>query len=312
MRSGLLSVFIIGDFPAKPYGNARKNTGFFSTGVFRGILRFVPPTLAPTSELIVTVLGCGTSTGVPVIGCPCAICKSSDPRNKRLRPSILVEIPKPNEPRPRRILIDTTPDMRTQMLRAGIEAVDAVIITHPHADHIFGMDDLRQFNFSTGKEIPVYATAETLAHLRIVFAYCFNDAPTGGGKPKLTLHEITPYTPFDLLGVRVTPLVVMHGNLPVTALMFGDRFAYVTDVSAIPDATRPYLRSLDTLILGTVRYEPHPTHFGLWDALKEIADLSPRRAFLTHLGHHFDTAMLDGETPANVAPCHDGLVFTVS
>lgn len=269
----------------------------------------MPSALSPAFS--VTVLGCGTSTGVPVIGCPCAICRSPDPRNKRLRPSILVEIPQPGEPRPYRILVDTTPDMRTQMLRAGIEAIDAVLITHPHADHIFGMDDLRQFNFSMGREIPVYGTVETLNHLRTVFAYCFQETQAGGGKPQLVLHEIAPYIPFDLLGITITPLTILHGTLPVIAFRFGDRFAYVTDISELPDTARPYLRGLDTLILGTVRYEPHPTHFGLDQALTEIADVSPRQAFLTHLGHHFDYPVLVGETPAHVAPSHDGLTFSV-
>ena len=249
---------------------------------------------------------------MPVIGCPCAVCRSADPRNKRLRPSIVVEIAAPGEPRPRRILVDTPPDMRTQMLRAGIEAIDAVLITHPHADHIFGMDDLRQFNFSTGREIPVYAVADTLAHVRTVFSYVFRETQTGGGKPQIALHEIMPYTPLDLLGVTVMPVTVLHGNYPVTAFKFGTRFAYVTDVSHVPEATRPYLRDLDTLILGTVRYEPHPTHLGLWQALEEIADVAPRQSFLTHLGHHFDYAALQAETPATVAPCHDGLTIAVA
>lgn len=261
--------------------------------------------------LSATVLGCGTSTGVPVIGCPCPICQSPDPRNKRLRPSIVVEIAAPGEPRPRRILVDTTPDMRTQMLRAGITQIDAVIITHPHADHIFGMDDLRQFNFSMGCEIPVYAEPETLAHLRTVFSYVFRETQTGGGKPQISLHEIAPLVPLDLCGVTVTPMTVLHGSLPVTALKFGSRFAYVTDVSEIPDAMRPHLRNLHTLILGTVRYEPHPTHFGLEQALSEIAAASPERAFLTHLGHHFDYATLAGETPANVQPLRDGDMLAV-
>jgi len=225
-----------------------------------------------------------------------------------------VEIAEPEgsgETRPRRILIDTTPDMRTQALRAGITEIDAVIITHPHADHIFGMDDLRQFNFTMGREIPVYAEAETLAHLRNAFSYVFRETQTGGGKPQISLHEIAPLTPFDLFGVTITPMTVLHGNLPVTALKFGERFAYVTDVSQIPDDTRPHLRGLHTLVLGTVRYEPHPTHFGLEQALAEIADVSPERAFLTHLGHHFDYTTLDSETPAHVSPCRDGSTFTV-
>lgn len=277
-----------------------------------GILRAVPDLLSPA--LTVTVLGCGTSTGVPVIGCRCSICQSPDARNKRLRPSIVVEIAAPegaDDSRPRRILVDTTPDLRTQMLRAGITTLDAVIITHPHADHLFGMDDLRQFNFSMGREIPVYAEAATLTHLRTVFSYVFRETQTGGGKPQIALHEIAPLTPLDLCGVTVTPMTVLHGSLPVTALKFGTRFAYVTDVSHVPEATRPYLRDLHTLILGTVRYEPHPTHFGLADALAEIALAAPERAYLTHLGHNFDYETLLAETPPSVAPCRDGLSFTV-
>ena len=269
----------------------------------------MPPVLS--SAFRVQVLGCGTSTGVPVIGCPCSLCRSPDPRNKRLRPSLLLELPVPGAARPHRILIDTTPDMRTQMLRAGIDEIDAVLITHPHADHIFGMDDLRQFNFRLGHALPVYATEDTLGHLRTVFSYVFRETQTGGGKPQLTLHPITHQEPFSLLGITITPLGVMHGETPVTAFKFGSRFAYVTDVSRIPDETRPALRGLDTLILGAVRYEPHPTHFGLAQALAEIADLQPRRAFLTHLGHHFDYSILCSETPAHVTPCHDGLSFIV-
>ena len=269
----------------------------------------MPPVSSPSFH--VHVLGCGTSTGVPVIGCPCPICRSPDPRNKRLRPSLVVEISAPDEPRPRRLLLDTAPDMRTQMLRAGIDEIDAVLLTHPHADHLFGMDDLRQFNFRLGRAIPVYATENTLSHVRTVFSYVFRETQTGGGKPQLTLHPVAALEPFDLLGVTITPLLIWHGDTPVTAYKIGARFAYVTDVSRIPDETRPHLRGLDTLILGTVRYEPHPTHFGLWQALEEIADFAPRRAFLTHLGHHFDYETLQGETPAHVAPCYDGLSFSV-
>jgi len=222
-----------------------------------------------------------------------------------------VSIPDPEGERPKRILVDTTPDMRTQVLRAGIGEIDAVLITHIHADHIFGMDDLRQFNFRMGREIPVYGTDATLAHIRNVFSYCFQETQAGGGKPQLTLHTIVPYEPFDLCGVTITPLIILHGSYPILAFKFGERFTYVTDVSGIPEETRPYLHGLDTLILGAVRYEPHPTHFGLAQALDEIAEFTPGRAFLTHLGHHFDYVTLNSETPAHVAPCRDGLIFTI-
>jgi hypothetical protein len=141
--------------------------------------------------------------------------------------------------------------MRLQMLAAGIERIEAVLVTHTHADHIFGMDDIRQFNFRHHMTMPIYGTAETLAHLRRVFDYCFQDTQAGGGKPQLALHEIRPAEPIELLGVPILPLTVLHGSLPVIAFKFGSRFAYVTDVSRIPDETRPHLRGLDTLVLGT-------------------------------------------------------------
>lgn len=210
-----------------------------------------------------------------------------------------------------RLLVDTTPDMRTQMLRAGVERIDAVLMTHPHADHIFGMDDIRQFTFRREAPMPVYGTQPTLDHLYRVFEYCFVVSQEGGGKPRIDLLPVTPYQPFDLCGVTVTPLTVYHGELAVTAYKFGERFVYATDVSHIPDETRPYLTGLDRLILGTVRYDPHPTHLGLYQALDEIAALQPRQAYLTHLSHLFDHEKLSGELPANVAPGYDGLRFTI-
>ncbi len=267
------------------------------------------PPLLPASDaarLSVQFLGSGTSTGVPMIGCNCEVCRSPDLHDKRLRPSIYVTTSSG-----RTILVDTTPDMRTQVLRAGIERVDAVLMTHTHADHLFGMDDIRQFNWKQQAVMPIYGTDETLAHVRRVFDYCFKETQQGGGKPQLDLVPITPYEPFTVCGVTVTPVIVLHGSLPVVAYKFGERFAYVTDVSHIPDEARPYLRNLDTLVLGTVRYEPHATHFGLYQALDEIAEFTPRRAFLTHLGHHFLHDRLARELPPGVAPGYDGLIFTV-
>lgn len=265
---------------------------------------------AASPPLRVTFLGCGTSTGVPSIGCGCAVCTSGDPRNKRMRPSILVQItggPTAGV----NLLVDTTPEMRLQVLRAGVGRVESVLVTHTHADHIFGMDDIRQFNFRHEMRMPIYGTDEVLEHLRVVFSYAFRETQAGGGKPQLDLVPIRPYEPFDLFGVRVTPLVVMHGRLPITAYKFGDRFAYVTDVSGIPDETRPHLRGLDTLILGSVRYEPHPTHFGFHQALDEIADVAPRQAYLTHLSHYFDYETATGQCPPGIGLAYDGLTFDI-
>lgn len=264
----------------------------------------------PSPPLTVTFLGSGTSTGVPMIGCDCDVCLSPDPRDKRMRPSILVTVHAPGDA-PRHILVDTTPEMRVQALRAGIERVDAVLITHTHADHIFGMDDIRQFNWRHKTSMSVYGTEETLGGLRRVFDYCFQETQVGGGKPQLVLEAFTPFQSFDLLGLTITPLTVLHGRMPVTAFKFGDRFAYVTDVSTIPEETRPHLRGLDTLILGAVRYEPHPTHFTLGEAVEEAQGFRPRQAYLTHLSHHFGHAAVNADLPAGVNLGYDGLTFAI-
>ena len=250
----------------------------------------------------VTFLGTGTSTGIPMIGCDCAVCTSPNPKNRRMRPSIVVHVQDSGN-----LLVDTTPEMRLQMLANDIRRVEAVLITHTHADHIFGMDDIRQFNFRYGVRMPIHGTAVTLAHLRRVFDYCFTETQTGGGKPQLELREIRAGEPLSLLGLPILPLSVLHGSLPVLAFRFGKKFAYVTDVSAIPDAARDHLRDLDTLVLGTVRYEPHATHFGLWQAVAEVEDLRPRRAFFTHLSHHFDHDAVNAELPPHIRLAYDGL-----
>jgi len=249
----------------------------------------------------VTFLGTGTSTGVPLIGCDCPVCVSEDARDKRLRPAIQIEGPSGN------ILVDAGPDLRTQMLRAGVTEVDACIITHGHADHLFGLDDLRQFNFRNGVRIPVYGTAETLERVRHVFDYCFKTTQEGGGKPQLDLVELTPFAPLALCGLELLPLWHWHGKLPVTSLLVEGRFAYVTDVSAIPEETRPYLQGVESLVLGAVRYEPHPTHFHLDGALDAAQALGAKQTYLTHLSHYFGHAAVSGELPEAVGLAYDGL-----
>ncbi|MDX1931376.1 MAG: MBL fold metallo-hydrolase [Capsulimonadales bacterium] len=260
--------------------------------------------------LEVTVLGAGTSTGVPVIGCDCSVCRSSDPFNKRLRPSILVRSLR-RDGTSTNILVDTSPDLRTQALRASIDRVDAVLITHAHADHIFGMDDLRQFNFVNRSRIPVYGTPDVLNHLRTVFAYCFTQTQEGGGKPQLDLIEITPGESFEIGGVSIRPLSVWHGTVPVTAYKFGARFAYVTDVSAIPEETMGNLSDLDTLILDAVRPDPHPTHFGLQQAMDIVTAVRAERAYFNHLSHHFDYETTMRNLPAGMELAYDGLTFLI-
>ena len=227
-----------------------------------------------------------------------------------MRPSIIVTVA--DAPAGEgNVLVDTTPEMRIQMLRAGIPRVEAVFLTHHHADHIMGMDDIRQFNFRTGRSMPIYSDVSTLDHVRTVFSYAFRETPAGGGKPKLDLHELAAREMVEVCGVSVTPLPILHGALPISAYKFGARFAYVTDASQIPASTREELRGLDTLILGAVQHEKHSTHFSVGEAVEVIRDLAPRQAYLTHLSHHIDYARDRGALPDNVALAYDGLRFAV-
>lgn len=245
-------------------------------------------------------LGSGTSHGVPMIACTCPVCRSSNPRDRRLRPSIAVH----HEGRV--LLVDTTPDLRTQALEAGLTRVDAVCITHTHADHIFGMDELRRFNDLIGSPIDVFADPVSLDDIRRIFRYVFVPTQEGGGKPRLVLREMPASMVWHGLAIR--SFTVMHGLMPIRAYRFGS-CAYVTDVSYIPPESMAELRDLDVLVLDAVRPDPHPTHFGLGQALEVIGELRPRRAFLTHLSHRFDHDATNALLPANVRLSYDGLVI---
>ena len=248
------------------------------------------------------VLGSGTSHGVPMIGCDCAVCRSDNPKNCRFRPSIVVRS------EDHTILVDTTPELRMQALAFDVKRVDAVLFTHTHADHIFGLDDLRRFNDLTGNEIPVYGDAATLADIRRIYNYIFMQTQEGGGKPRITLHEVPQ--DFELYGLRVRSFYVMHGNLPVLAYRFDSptgSLAYVTDTNYVPDEAREQLHDLDVLLLDCVRPEPHSTHFGLNQALDVIAELQPKRSYLTHLSHHFDHNETNAILPPTVELAYDGL-----
>lgn len=260
----------------------------------------------------ILVLGSGTSHGVPMIGCRCEVCTSTDPKNTRFRPSVLVRH------EAKAILVDTTPELRLQALTFDVRQVDAVLYTHTHADHIFGLDDLRRFNDLSGTEMPVFGDEATLEDIRRIYPYIFKATQLGGGKPRLTLNTVKPE--FELHGLRIRSFYVMHGKLPVLAYRFDlpltgtnpwGSFAYVTDVSYISPETMDKLRSLDLLILDAVRFEPHPTHFGLYQALDVIADLKPKKTFLTHLSHHFDHEIVNATLPDNVRLAYDGLCITV-
>lgn len=255
----------------------------------------------------ILVLGSGTSHGVPMIGCSCAVCRSDNPRNRRFRPSILVTHQE------RAILVDTTPELRMQALANGLHRLDAVLFTHTHADHIFGLDDLRRFNDLMHQEIPVYGDDSILADIRRIYRYIFTETQEGGGKPRLTLHTVSPE--FSLFGLSIRCFYVLHGELPVLSYRFdcpsrdnapARSAAYVTDVSHIPAEAMTHLYGLDLLILDAVRFDPHPTHFGLYQALDVIAELKPRQALLTHLSHHFDHDVVNAQLPSGVQLSHDG------
>lgn len=248
----------------------------------------------------ILLLGTGTSLGVPVIGCDCTVCTSQDPRNRRTRTSAWIRYGGKS------ILIDTTPELRIQALAHGMNSLNALLFTHAHADHIFGFDDIRRFNQLQKEVIPIYGTRRTLDGLRKPFDYAFDPVTFNPNIPQVASHVVTG--PFDLFGLTVKPLTVMHGSLPVTAYRFCD-IAYVTDCNSISDDTMHALQGLDILILDALRYEPHPTHFSLKEALEIIERLKPERAFLTHLSHAFDHAQVEEQLPRNVSLAYDGLLL---
>jgi phosphoribosyl 1,2-cyclic phosphate phosphodiesterase len=248
----------------------------------------------------VTLLGTGTSTGVPSIGCECETCTSDDPRDKRLRVSVLVEHDGQT------VLVDTSSDFRQQALRAGLKRLDAVLITHCHADHIFGLDDIRPLNFRHGA-LGVYANERAWVDIRRIFKYVFEPTHFGGGLPQVVAHTVVDGAPFCLSpDLNVTPLEVIHGALPVVAYRFND-FAYATDLSEIPNASLESLRDLDALVLDCLRVRPHPTHLTLESALAYVEQLRPRRTYLTHITHDIKHARDSKLLPPGVEWAYDGL-----
>jgi len=247
-----------------------------------------------------TFLGTGTSTGVPSIGCECETCTSVDPRDKRLRVSILIEHGAQT------VLVDTSSDFRQQALRHKLKRLDAVLVTHCHADHIFGLDDIRPLNFRYGA-LGVYANEKAWPDIRRIFKYIFEPSHFGGGLPQVIPHTVFAGAPFSLgRDLQITPLEVIHGRLPVMAYRFND-FAYATDLSEIPPQTMAAMSDLNVLVLDCLRFREHPTHLWLDRALEYIDRLKPRQAYLTHLAHDFKHARDSGLLPENVEFAYDGL-----
>jgi phosphoribosyl 1,2-cyclic phosphate phosphodiesterase len=252
-----------------------------------------------SDTLSITVLGSGTSTGVPTIGCRCAVCTSSDPRDQRLRPSILVSWDDHN------VLVDTTPDFRQQALRSGMKRLDAVLFTHSHADHIMGLDDVRPFNFRQGGAIPIYGSAETIGNVRNAFRYIFDGRETESSMPRLTCNVFGD-APIELFGLKFMPVRVHHGKGTVHGFRFGAA-AYLTDHSEIPPESMEILHGLDVLFLDALRHKPHPTHSTIERSLQTVKNLDPRRAFFTHMCHDLSHARTEELLPPHVRLAYDGL-----
>jgi len=251
-----------------------------------------------------TFLGTGTSAGVPMIGCHCDVCRSTNPHNHRYRCAVLVRLPQGN------LLIDTPPELRLQLLREKVDLVHAVLYTHYHADHLHGLDDVRPFPFKLGVPMPLYCTAEVERVIRTTFSYAFRPESEIGPNlyvPRLTFQRITE-EPFTVLGERVIPIPLIHAHFDVFGFRIGD-IAYCTDVNKIPEESWPFLEGLRVLVLDALRPRPHPGHFGLEEALDVISRVKPARAYLTHMSHELDHEATNRMLPHGVELAYDGLSF---
>jgi phosphoribosyl 1,2-cyclic phosphate phosphodiesterase len=251
--------------------------------------------------MLVTFLGTGTSTGVPVVGCRCAVCVSDDPRNTRLRQSVKIEMSG------KVFLIDTTPDLRLQLLRDPIPRLDFILYTHSHADHLMGLDDVRPFNFRQRETIHAFASPATAKAVRRAFSYIWSDSQMGGGKPQIEMHEVDG--PFTHDGIEIIPIPVRHGDWTILGYRIGS-FAYITDTNGIPDESLALLQDLDTLALDGLRPSPkHPTHFTISEAVEVAQRIAPRMTWLIHLTHEVDHATVEAGLPDNVRLAWDRMTL---
>ncbi|MFH1748660.1 MAG: MBL fold metallo-hydrolase [Planctomycetota bacterium] len=254
--------------------------------------------------LRLTILGSGTSHGIPMIGCDCAVCRSTDPRDQRSRTSALFSYDGHH------LLIDTSPELRLQCVACDVRQVDAILFTHGHADHVMGLDDVRRFNWLQGGVLSVYGDANTLALLRRMFDYAFQEDPEyPSAKPMLRTVEISG--PFELFGRQIIPIPYLHGSLPVLGYRIGD-IAYCPDCSHIPEESRRLLTGLEVLVLDGLRRRPHPTHFNLERAIAEAHRIGARQTYFTHITHELGHAATESELPVGMALAYDSLVCEVS
>lgn len=263
-------------------------------------------TVTEDQNVRITVLGTGTSTGVPVLNCPCEICTSDNPKDKRLRCAVYVQAGGVN------VLIDIGPDFRQQAFWAGIENIDAVLITHHHFDHVVGMDDLRPYLFFNRSPIPLYAESGSADTLRSMFGYIFRDG-SYPGVPNLEMHDVAG--PFDVVSredptrtLRITPIPVVHGSLDILGFRIGG-FAYLTDVSKIPNASYSLLKDLDIVVLDALRDRPHPMHMTINKAIEVAGRIGARQTWFTHMSHEVLHRAFEERVPEGMAPAYDGLVL---
>ncbi len=265
--------------------------------------------MSVSGPIKITVLGSGTSVGVPTIGCSCAVCRSDDPHDKRQRPSVLISWDANG--RRRNVVVDTTPDFRQQALTAGLSWLDAIVYTHAHADHIMGLDDIRPFNYGREERIPLFAAPDTMQVLQNVFPYAFEERKTHpGGVPRVEPRLIDAAA-IELHGLALEPVPVWHGKSKILGFRFG-RAAYVTDQSDIPEESIPLLEDLDVLFLDALRRVPHPSHSSVDEALEWVERLRPKRAYFTHICHDLSHAQTNAELPEGVELAYDGLVIEVA
>ncbi len=253
-----------------------------------------------------TILGCGTSTGVPIIGCKCATCLSNDSKNRRTRSSLLIEATASDGLK--QILIDTSTDLRTQALREGLSRIDAVLYTHPHADHIHGIDDLRAFNMHQGSAIECFGAKRTIEQIRRSFAYIFDDSYNQSWTPDLTTTIVD--SPFIAAGVDITPIEILHGTATIYGYRIGDA-AYLTDCSTLPETSAEQLQGLKLLILGALRHKPHPTHMTVEEAIETAKLLKAKRTVLTHLGHNLEYHSENSGLPCGIELAFDSMSIEI-